>query len=68
MTVASWYKCKHFKNDDEARGAFRLAYQQGLDGMGKSIPKWMGLTETEYAAWMNDDSLPTKKRKIKLKS
>jgi hypothetical protein len=68
MTVASWYKHKHFKNDDEVRGAFRLAYQQGLDGMGKSIPKWMGLTEVEYAAWMKDDSLPTKKRKITLKS
>lgn len=62
MTVASWYKQGHFKNEDEARGAFRLAYQQGLDGMGKSIREWMGLTEEEYLSWMKDDSIPTKKK------
>lgn len=54
-----WFRYGHFKNEDEARGAFRLAYQQGLDGMGKSIAKWMGLTEREFASWMRDDSLPT---------
>lgn len=61
--VSYWYKHGHFKNEDEARGAFRLAYQQGLDGMGKSIQTWMGLTEEEYSKWMKDNSLPPTKRK-----
>ena len=56
--VGYWYKHGHFKNEDEARGAFRLAYQQGLDGMGKSIQEWMGLSEAEFDAWMRDDALP----------
>lgn len=62
-TVADWYHGGQFANDDEARGAFRLAYQQGLDGMGASIAKWMGLTDEEYDAWMLNDSLPKKKKK-----
>lgn len=53
-----WYKNGHLKNEDEARGAFKLAYQQGLDGMGQSIPQWMGLTAEQYDARMRDDSLP----------
>ena len=53
-----WYRAGHFKNDDEARGALRLAYQQGLDGMGTSIQEWMGLTDTEFGAWMRSDALP----------
>ena len=56
-----WYRNGYFKNEDEARGAFRLAYQQGLDGMGNSIQEWMGLTDKEFDAWMQDDSLPSKK-------
>ena len=51
----------HFKNDDEAMGAFKLAYQQGLDGMGTSIAAWMGLTEEEYSAWMGSNALPPKR-------
>lgn len=58
--VVYWYRGGHFKNDDEARGAFRLAHQQGLDGMGKSIQEWMGLTEEEFNRWMRDDALPSK--------
>lgn len=59
-----WYKAHHFRNEDEARGAFRLAYQQGQDGMGTSTAQWMGLTDEEYAAWMRSESLPklTKRR------
>jgi hypothetical protein len=53
-----WYEHGHFKNDDEARGAFRLAYQQGMDGMGTSVEGWMGLTSVQFAAWMRDDALP----------
>lgn len=61
-TARSWHRAGHFANEDEARGAFKLAYQQGLDGMGKSIAEWMGLTTTEYDAWMRDDALPRGKR------
>jgi hypothetical protein len=53
----------YFKNDDELRGALILAYQQGLDGMGKSISKWMGLNNAEYNSWMRDDTLPRWRRK-----
>ncbi|MDO8989888.1 MAG: hypothetical protein Q7U91_09665 [Sideroxyarcus sp.] len=56
--VAYWYKNGHFRNEDEAKGAFRLAYQQGMDGLGKSIQEWMGLTDKEFDAWMRNDSLP----------
>ena len=58
-SVVYWYENHYFKNDDEARGAFRLAYQQGLDGLGKSIAAWMGLTSEQYDAWMRDNALPT---------
>ena len=56
--VMYWYASRYFKNEDEARGAFRLAHQQGLDGMGRSISEWMGLTPEQYDAWMRDDALP----------
>lgn len=56
--VVYWYRAKHFKNEDATQGAFELAYQQGLDGMGESIQQWMGLTDEEYSAWMRDQSLP----------
>jgi len=62
-SAAHWYKQGHFKNDDEARGAFRLAYQQGLDGMGTSISDWMGLTAEEYDAWMREDALPKNRKR-----
>jgi hypothetical protein len=51
-TVASWLRNGHFANADEARGAFKLAHQQGLDGMGPSIQEWMGLSDSEFDAWM----------------
>jgi hypothetical protein len=56
--VSYWYRGGHFRNQDEAIGAFKLAYQQGLDGMGPSIQQWMGLTGPEFDAWMRDDALP----------
>ncbi len=59
--VGYWYRYGHFKNEDEARGAFTLAYQQGLDGMGESISKWMGLSKAEFDSWMRDDSLPNRR-------
>jgi hypothetical protein len=59
-TAAYWYRHGHFENDDQARGAFELAYQQGMDGMGTSVQEWMGLTEEEFGAWMRHGSLPNK--------
>jgi hypothetical protein len=61
-TAAYWYRNGHFKNEDEARGAFFLAYQQGMDGMGKSVAKWMGFNEKEFAFWMKDDSIPQNRK------
>ena len=60
--AAYWYHAGKFANDDEARGAFKLAYQQGLDGMGKSIAEWMGMSAAEYEAWMRDESLPPRRK------
>jgi hypothetical protein len=57
-TVMDWYKAGHFKTDEEARGAFELAYQQGMDGMGTSPAEWMGMTNDEYDAWMRSSALP----------
>jgi hypothetical protein len=31
-SVKYWFHHHHFRNDDEARGAFELAHQQGLMG------------------------------------
>jgi len=56
-----WYRHGHFRSDDEARGAFRLAHQQGLDGLGPSTQAWMGMTDEEFAAWMREDALPPMK-------
>lgn len=56
--VSYWYKHGHFDNADEAKGAFKLAYQQAMDGMGTSIAAWMGLTEEQLRDWMRDDTLP----------
>jgi len=55
-----WYRHGHFKNEDEARGAFKLAYQQGLDGMGKSVQEWMGMTAEEFDSFMRHDAIPKK--------
>ena len=64
-SVAFWYKAGHFKSDEEAQGAFKLAHQQGLDGMGASVREWMGLTPDEYGAWYSKDILPNKTSKQK---
>ena len=57
-TAMYWYKGGQFRSEEEARGAFRLAYQQGMDGMGVSVRDWMGLTEPQFNAWMSADTLP----------
>lgn len=56
--VMYWYKHGQFKNDEEARGAFRLAYHQGMDGMGPSPRQWMGLTEQQFSSWITNEALP----------
>jgi hypothetical protein len=61
--VAYWYKSGgHFKNEDEARGAFYLAHQQGMDGMGVSVANWMGLTTEQFRDWCRDSALPAKNK------
>ena len=61
VSLASyWYKHGHFKNKDEARGAFKLAYQQGMDGMGKSVQEWMGMTAEEFDSFMRHNAIPKK--------
>jgi hypothetical protein len=61
-SVTSWYRAGHFKTDEEALGAFKLAHQQALDGMGASHAEWMGLTADEFNAWMRTDALPPSKK------
>lgn len=56
--VMYWYRAGHFASEEQARGAFKLAYQQGLDGMGSSITTWMGMTEAEYSGWMRGEMPP----------
>ncbi len=60
-SVTGWYRADHFMSAEAAVGAFELAYQQGMDGMGKSVRLWMGMTEAEYSAWMLSKALPSKK-------
>lgn len=56
--VMYWYKNGHFASKEEALGAFKLAYQQGMDGMGKSVQEWMGLNDAQFDAWMRNNQLP----------
>lgn len=60
--VGYWYKHGHYPNDEQARGAFDLAWQQYMDGMGKSAEEWMGLTTEEVDAWHRDGTLPGKRK------
>lgn len=59
--VMFWYKAGHFKNADEAQGAFKFAHQQYFDGMGNAPAEWMGMTQEEYDAWYRNDTLPALK-------
>ena len=56
--VMYWYENGHFKNEDQALGAFELAYQQGMDGMGTSVQAWMGLNSKQFEAWIRGQELP----------
>lgn len=58
VSVTGLYRGGFFRTEEAAMGAFNLACQQGLDGMGKSVGEWMGLTEAEYDNWMRDKALP----------
>ena len=60
-SVTWWYRAGHFQSEEAAAGAFELAYQQGMDGMGKSTAAWMGMTEAEFDDWMRNKKLPPKK-------
>lgn len=58
--VGYWYRAGHFSSDDEAQGAFELAWQQFMDGCGVSAEEWMGLTTAEVNAWHRDGTLPAR--------
>ena len=60
-TVTELYRADHFTSEEDAMGAFKLAYQQAIDGMGVGPQDWMGMSPEEYSAWMTNDSLPQKK-------
>jgi hypothetical protein len=64
-SVMFWYRCGHFRSEAEALGAFKLAHQQGLDGMGDSVREWLGMTENEFRQWMVREELPLKSSKRK---
>ena len=61
-SVGQLYRRGHFRNDDEARGAFRLALQQYLDGCGSSLAVWMGISEADAEAYKRWETLPRKRR------
>ena len=60
-TVTEWYRAGHFCSEEEAMGAFKLAYQQAIDGIGIGPEDWMGMSSEEYSFWMTNDQLPSKK-------
>jgi len=51
-----------FDNDEQVQGALKLAYQQYMDGCGKSVMHWIGITEDELAEWQSTGELPKKLR------
>lgn len=59
-TVTGWYRANHFASEEQARGAFELAWQQYLDGCGYSAEQWTGMTEDEIKAWVSHGELPPK--------
>lgn len=61
FTVTELYRAGMFNSEAEARGAFELAYQQAMDGMGRSISSWMGMTKGELVEYIRDDILPPKR-------
>lgn len=64
-TVAGWWRAGHFRTTQEARGAFELAYQQAMDGMGTSIAAWMGLSDDELRAWRDNGARPALPKKLR---
>lgn len=56
--MAEWRRNGLFPTEEGAVGAFELAYQQALDGLGASVEDWMGLSAPEYRAWFLHGTLP----------
>lgn len=63
-SVMHWYRAGVFKTPEHAKGAFALAYQQALDGMGPSVAAWMGMTNRELDDWIRYDALPFRKSAV----
>lgn len=57
-TVMFYYRKGCFKTDDQAKGAFELAYQQAMEDMSKSFEESMGLSEKEFDNWMRYGAIP----------
>lgn len=64
-TVTDWYRQGKFTNEDQALGAFELAYQQGMDGMGKTVREWMGMSDEELNVYLRDNRLPPMRKQKK---
>jgi len=64
-TVTGWLRAGLFATNEQARGAFMLAHQQWLDGLGRgSHREWLGMTEAEFNAWMRDHKIPVAHRHL----
>lgn len=60
-TVRALWMSGHFKSEDEARGAFEYAENQGQEGMGDAGARdWMGLTRDEWNSWKHSRTLPAR--------
>jgi hypothetical protein len=58
VPVGLWHRDGHFGSEAEAQGAFKLAYQQAVDGLGASTAGWMGISQGELDAWLRHGTLP----------
>jgi hypothetical protein len=51
-----------FENDEQVKGALTLAYQQYMDGMGRDLQHWVGITDQEFRQWRDTGQLPNRLR------
>jgi len=64
VPVGLWHRDGHFCSEAEAHGAFKLAYQQAVDGLGSSTAGWMGISQGELDAWLRHGTLPAVGRQL----
>jgi hypothetical protein len=51
-TVMEWIAAGLFDNEDEIRGAMKLANQQALEGAGENTAHWLGMKGDQFDQWM----------------